>query len=294
MGRHLQLFFGGGLGDVIYHVYEGGKYLLLEQMDVDDRATVYLSCSNPFAREIFDYHPKATQIEVRNHHWWPWEVDEEMRAKYQIPQRWEIPIYEGVHGETNFRHSPTDQEKLDLLEGKPYIVIAATAGTPDRSIPLPMVSMLVQDLTDLGYWTVLVGRTYERQGRNEIRLGSESLKEKPHTWDLVDKLTVPGTINLVKKAQGLVTAHSALVMLTNLIRPQPETLLLTTHAVYQRHLLPRDRWGEIIYSERTTFAASEEPYHDSERKVLAYLEKMWRHYVLLGGPPKFKYRFPES
>src|SRR5437773_1411884 len=63
---HYYIEYGGGLGDVLVQMHAGGSYHLLDHLSPGDRATVVLITHNPHARELFDYHPRADQFEVRD------------------------------------------------------------------------------------------------------------------------------------------------------------------------------------------------------------------------------------
>ncbi len=61
---HYHFEFGGELGDVLYEVFRTGVIGLLNGMEPSDTASILLVCHNPFAAEIFSFHPKAAQVRL--------------------------------------------------------------------------------------------------------------------------------------------------------------------------------------------------------------------------------------
>ena len=62
--------FSGGLGDVINQIYTTNKYAFLEKLKPEDIVDIVIICSNPFADELFKYHPKANQFNIKLFNWW--------------------------------------------------------------------------------------------------------------------------------------------------------------------------------------------------------------------------------
>ena len=94
---------------------------------------------------------------------------------------------------------------------------------------------------------IQVGRTFERHGRYEP---NSNIK-----INMIDALSVPGTINLIKKSKGLVTVHSALNIAAWRLRiPQ---LLLYPESVQIRHFNNKDEWSfgkDFPETFRSTFS----------------------------------------
>ncbi len=124
-------------------------------------------------------------------------------------------------------------------ESRPIVVFSVSAGEPHKSIPAGLVRQLVAGVAGAGCVPVFVGRTYERNFREEQR-GS---------WinegiDLIDRLTVPGTARLVQLAAGVVCCHSSINMLAAMER-KPQ-LLLYPESIFETFIRPRTIWAAGI------------------------------------------------
>lgn len=230
---HYYLEYGGGLGDLFYQMYEGNSYSLLDELKVDDRATVTLITHNPYARELFDFHPKARQFEVKDIGYWMPEQDREMRKRYGLPQR--KPSLPVSHRAVQFYAAPGDLPILKWLEGKAYLLFSVSAGLRERDFPEELVEALLNLAQANALLSVFVGRNYARFDRQEFR------PQRGNTLDTIDRLTVPGVARVVQNALGVICCHSAINMLAWLLR-KPQ-LLLYPQSVYERHIAGRDRWA---------------------------------------------------
>lgn len=232
---HYDLEYGGGLGDMFYQLYERSSYNVLRDLAPGDTAQVVLVVLNPFAHELFAHHPKRDQFVVRTEGYWaPANDVAERQARGLAPAgaNYRLPVKTGG---VEFYPSPEDQARLDALPER-YLVLAAGAGSPDRSFPDALVRDVVEELR-LGSRlpVVAVGRSYERDGRSEPVM-------PPTVINYVDQLSVAGTAKLVQRAAGLVTAHSALNLLGWCERvPQ---LLLFPQSVLDHHAVngKYDQW----------------------------------------------------
>lgn len=227
---HYVLEFGGGLGDMLYQCYQEGAYNVLRDLEPDDTADVNLVVHNPAAPELFEWHPKRSQMRVQYHGYWSPANDEYERRIRNLPPPGSNYALPSKDRQLTFYPSPADLLLLQSLAPKGYIVFAASAGTPDRIMPDVLQLRIIHRLlerTELPI--VFVGRTYERDGRWEpVPI------DHPRLHNLVDKLSLPGTCHLVQQAAGLVTTHSSLNLLgwcEN--RPQ---LLVYPQNVLDRHV----------------------------------------------------------
>lgn len=204
--------FVGGLGDAILRIYFSGNawYGPLETLAPDERATVALMCHNPNLREIFDWHPKRDQIEVLDlgfdTPFHPWE-NEDWRVAHGLPKQGPCPPY--APAETlRFHPGPDDLELLEWLKGERFLILCATAGTEERTIPAEARHSVVRAAIERGYRILLVGRSRYFRGirRGDVDgIGSEAVV------DAVDWLSVPGTIEAVKLARGAIVAHTSVL-----------------------------------------------------------------------------------
>lgn len=200
--------FVGGLGDALMRMYFSGRewYGAIEKLPAGGRAEVVLMCHNPYLAEIFKWHPKRKQIDVKDFgfktHFHPWE-NKEWRVAHGLSKESVCPPYAPADT-LKFYPSPSDKEILDELHDQKFVMLSATASTPEKSIPAAMRQEMATAALSKGYKVLVVGRRYYfKDGRtNDIEI-------VPGVIDAVDSLTVPGTIEAVKLSRGVLTAHSA-------------------------------------------------------------------------------------
>jgi len=234
--------FGGGLGDIFQNIYVYGAYRFLDKMPEGDRATITLITHNPFAQQIFDNHPRAKDITVRNLGYWSPAEDSEKRRDHGLPP----PPHPGAypHRFEPIRFYPTfmDVEYIRILERRrSYLVIAPSAGLPDRDIPMGIALEVVETFMARGISVVQVGRNYDRHGRKELRLQIGSNDHPGEFWDFVDGLSVPGVAELLRGSLGLITCHSSVSMLAWYMRKP--NLLLYPESVRDGHFAKKDQWS---------------------------------------------------
>ena len=255
MTRHIVMEFGGGLGDIFYQLYQRGAYNVLNTLGPDDTARILLVTHNPYAPELFRWHPKMSQLTVQMPGYWSPADDSAMRAQLDLPAPGANAALPTMEGPIQFYPSPDDESVLAPLQGTRYLVVAPSAGTPDRFIPQDLLEQqLIPALhaqTDLPL--VMAGRSYARP----LPDGTDGRKE--YQWDphpgvinLVDRLSVPGTASLVQQAAGVITAHSALCLL-GWLEYKPQLLLypptvLTAHTQNGQF----DQWMFAAHRANTT------------------------------------------
>jgi hypothetical protein len=220
----LWVEFGGGLGDTITLMYTSDRYNCLERLEPGEQATVLCTSHNPFVPELFRWHPKRDQITVRDvGFWWPQE-DAEKRAKLGLPPA--QPFVFKLQEKCRFYPSGADdrwvRDIMAAAERKPYVVIAASAGGKDRNVPLGLCEQFVDLAVARGYTVLIVGRTYG-ENRHEVRP-----RPRPHVFDLVDRLSVPGTGALLEGAGAVLAAHSGMCLLSWYLK-KPTLLLYPQH-----------------------------------------------------------------
>jgi hypothetical protein len=221
--------FGGGLGDVYYQLYAKNVYNVLWNLGPHDTATVWLVCLNPYAAELFTSLPTADRIDLRVIDYGAMVADPGLRKRLGMPPHGITGQIPAVPGPIRFPVTPQDTAVLDPLTPG-YVVLAAGAGTPDRTIDGALFKRVIGDflLQAPGRQLVLVGRNFAREGREE-----PSLPTHARLVNLVDQLTAAGSAQVVQKSAGLITAHSALNLL-GWLEHKPQ-LLLYPQAVLDRH-----------------------------------------------------------
>jgi len=241
---HFDVEYGGGLGDVFAQSYHNNSLNLFANLQPQDTATVFFVCANPFAGELFAYHPNRSQIAVRELGYWMVDHDAENRRLHNMPPAGSVYRLPPQAGPIVFYPSAQDLVELSRFDPRATVVVAASAGLSDRNIPHDMLEQVVDYLLATTTFTIAyTGRTFDRHGRIEQAPGSRN----PRVLNLIDKLSVPGTAYLVQQCKGLVTAHSALNLLGwHEHKPQ---LLLYPQSVVNRHshrradgLMQWDQW----------------------------------------------------
>ncbi len=261
---HYNLEFGGGLGDVLDQCYHKGAYGVLDRLRPEDTATVHLVTHNPFARELFLHHPKATQITVLDHGYWqPGNDHGERLARKMPPAGMNAKLPTGPEVVT-FYPNPESSVLLDSWIGKPYVVLSAGAGTADRSIPGLVLRRIVAEWSDLSTVPlVAVGRNYERTERT-----SEPFVDHQQVTQLVDQLDVPGVCKLIQHSAGLITCHSSMSILAWRLRLP--NLLVYPKAVWEKHA-PQgnpDHWMRGARYHETVHSSVGELTHQHLTKFL--------------------------
>lgn len=204
----------GGLGDAFIKIHDTTVYESLERLAPGERATVCIISHNPFVREIFRWHPKASQIDIHVAGRFFHEYENlDVRRREGLPQ---VEIDEGgprVKRPVTFYPSPEDREHLAALP-KRFLAIAPSASgmeIENRNIPDRIVNIAVGLAMSRNIPVVFLGRTYQGPHRHK---NPPSRPKGPGIIDLTDKLSVPGTAEVVRRCTGILSAHSCLLQLS--------------------------------------------------------------------------------
>ena len=243
--------YRGGLGDIFFQMYYRGSYNVLRDLYTKDTAVVHLITHNPYARELFDYHINASQIEV---HDWGWCWGEKEMAIYTelgispfvtttLPQKDNRMIF----------NYPEKELVLDIAKKK-YVMISASAGDKDRTFPPELLDNIIKHFiakTDL--YLVAVGKSYTRNDRIELQY-----PDNPRIINIIDKLSVPATAVVLQNSLGIITTHSAFNIL-GWLEHVPQ-LLLYTQGVFDRHFQKEQRtqWSFGLNYPETTHGKFDE------------------------------------
>ncbi len=205
----------GGLGDAFLVLHESAAYEALEGLAPGERASVYIISHNPYVAEIFRWHPKASQIDVFVSRYFFMEYsDAAKRADAGIPPDPIDPSLPRACAPVRFWPSPEDREVLDAeLPPGPFLAVAPTASgmeIENRNLPTAMVVSALALCRVLEIPAVLLGRTY--QGPHAPK-DVPPRPSGPGIVDLTDRLSVPGTVEVVKRSRALLSAHSCLLLL---------------------------------------------------------------------------------
>lgn len=198
-----ELEFAGALGDIVLACYRSDRYVSLERLSDGERAHVTVASLNPHSHELFRWHRNGDRITVDNVDYTRW-FQSAVAKGCDRPIDWSHPPRK--EGSVRFYPSPADELVLERLAERPYVALALAAGGPERNVPLRIAEDVAEEITERGYTVALLGRTWP--GHEEVRLA-------PRTGvvDCIDGLTVPGTFQALERADAVVCAFSAVMLL---------------------------------------------------------------------------------
>lgn len=218
---------GGGLGDIFNWLFMHDTYASLESIPPDEKVVVSLTCGNPGAQELFRWHPKAAQMEVYNFGFLMPDDYAPVHKKHNFPSL--TPSKYFLQENLKFYPGPSDQPILQDLQTKPYIVLNVAAGHPGRSMPENvfnniLTAMMTYAKEKYGLNVVAVGRTYNNHSDPKHNHVEPKLEPRAGLIDLVDKVTVPATLEIIRRSVGIVCCFSA-VCLASWYMKKPTLLL---------------------------------------------------------------------
>lgn len=206
----------GGLGDAFITFHETDAYERICKMGPAESATVSIISHNPFVDELFKWHPKAAQIKVVKARFFFHEhTNTPMRRNAGLSdnpppacarrKRLPIPMFP----------SPQDGQVLaSKLPRVPFLAVAPTSSgmeIENRSLPAPLIETAFEVCRNRNIPIVLLGRNY--QGPHAYKPGFTGPAQQG-VVDLIDQLSVPGTAQVIKRATAVLSAHSALLLLS--------------------------------------------------------------------------------
>jgi ADP-heptose:LPS heptosyltransferase len=222
--------FGGGLGDVIHQCYITGNYRALDS--VEKPTAILIQCHNKFAKEIFLQHPRSHLFEIFEVRYCGYPKfpdgydDVELKMNlllegYRVLPRIAPPAVQDVV----FYPRAADKVILDQLPGR-FIAFQPFSGTSDRDIPPEISEAIHEYAVRHGIPLVIVGRNYERIGKTS----TEEFASSPQVLNFIDKLSVPGSIELVKRSSFFIGGHSCMILVAWLHRIPSYALYPEYHA----------------------------------------------------------------
>lgn len=195
--------FCAGLGDIIIRAYQEGRLQTLATLPEGDEANVVFWSSNPFSHELLEWCPARSRLRIRqypferrDHHIWRKTAGLDSEDKTgEVPVSPKPPVW----------YPPvSEMQIITPLTKRPFILVAAGAGSGVRSIPKVLLDRIVSQLD--GHDVIYVGRSY----RNTFNRTETQPEKLPYVFNLIDKLSVPGVLRLVGMAQGIIASHSAI------------------------------------------------------------------------------------
>jgi hypothetical protein len=205
--------FAAGLGDVIRTCYETASYRLIGEATAP--VPVIVASHNPFTMEIFRCHRNARNF-----------ILYDLAHKYEeylasglrgIDINRALCRFAGVNHDELFRgpaglHMPVF-DAPDDIRSTGHIVFQPFAGNAAfRSLPPKLLETTVQTLRSLPFPVFIVTRSYFRSGggSNATHMAEDARRFEGGNVTVLDNLTVPATLNLIKNCRAFVGSWSSL------------------------------------------------------------------------------------
>lgn len=206
-----EICYDGGLGDFFVRMFEGTGYANLNNLKHGDTCKIHIVSHNPFCKEIWEWHPKRSQLELIVHPWQQVRHNHEIRTRNNIPMQDFYP--QPCSDKPEIYPSPEDEQVLDVMKKldklRPFVIISAVAGSASRNISQEALEQMVPYIQNKGYDVVAIGRSYKRIDGSEEE---DVFSFNKSVISLVDKLTIPGTVKLIEQCAGIICCHSAIVL----------------------------------------------------------------------------------
>jgi hypothetical protein len=241
------LEWSGGIGDVFYMTWVQGHYTVLDDLKPGERAAVVNRCRTPGLEELIKWHPKRDQIDLFDLSWHPSEVVTEAdRAALGLPGPTpHIPLVK----EPVFYPSPGDLDLLPSLTKRRYAVFALSGSFPEKNVPVAVADRIADLLIGMGITVVQVGKTYERRvpkfgGIALDKRVEERLTAREGVLDAIDRLTLPGTCELVRGAVAVVCCDSSIMHLS--LRMKKPTFIVVPDKWFEYWItIDAASWGKV-------------------------------------------------
>lgn len=259
----IEIEMHGGLGDCFLHLHKTDAYDLLSK-DVGD-VTIHINSHNPHVRELFDHHPARSKIKL--HVIYPWSVEfleAKARAKAGLPakvpdraDRYPAPL--------EYYPSPSDVQILNDLPKK-FLLASFSASSDPRSLPETICRSIHSVALGEGIPIVMIGRSYGKEfPRKEVSFSG------PGIINLIDRLTVPGSVLALRKSAAMVTCHSSM-NIVGWFERKPQ-FLCYSESTRIAHFIKKDHWsfgGDFPETEHMLF----DKY--TEARFQAFLRKHFK------------------
>jgi hypothetical protein len=205
--------FSAGLGDVIRVCYQSASYRVLSE--TTQPVPVIVASHNPFAIEIFRHHRNAANFILYD---FAHKFEEFFNAGLRGPDiSRALCEFAGTDYATLIRgkadgHVPVF-DAPDSIDSTGHIVFQPFAGNASyRSLPPAVVESTVQALRQLPWQVFIVTRSYFRPGvrGKTIHAVEDARALEGGNITVLDSLTVPATLNLIKSARAYVGSWSSL------------------------------------------------------------------------------------
>ncbi len=206
--------FSAGLGDVIRVMYQSNHYKYI--CEATEPVHVIVASHNPFTMEIFKFHRNAHNFIL-----------------YDLGHKYEECIRSGVMGpditntlygfigasRANFIHGKSDADfkpifdAPDEINSNGHIIFQPYAGNHDaRTFKPEFIEKIVSVLRKQNKTVYILTRSYIRKGMSgKVVHGEENAKQyEGGNIVVLDNLSVPAALNLVKNCSGYIGAWSSM------------------------------------------------------------------------------------
>jgi ADP-heptose:LPS heptosyltransferase len=224
MKYDLMYNFCGGLGDIILQLFSISQYdQILENAKKGKRIIINLCSANPFAKELFDNLPNKQNIKINIFDYFVFsKLNKEERSSFFIEKNKEQidlnikydPERREKNGHVDFLLSDEEYELIDSLvtniqkENKKLIIFSPCTGKKTTTPTKEYCNQVIDYISD-DFVLVKIGRDYSL---TEIqRYDREYIFNHKNVKDLTNKLSVPATLELVKRGDGIIASDSSIM-----------------------------------------------------------------------------------
>jgi hypothetical protein len=205
--------FCAGLGDVIRVCYQDAGYRVLSE--TTQPIPVIMASHNPFSIEIFRHHRNAKNFILYD---LAHKYEEFLNAGLRGPDiNRALCDFVGIDYAKLIRGSANGHVPVfdapDDIPSSGHIVFQPFAGNASyRSFPSDLIEKTVQVLRQLPYQVFVVTRSYFRPDHKgkKIHAVEDARSVEGGNIKVLDSLTVPATLNLIKSSRAYVGSWSSL------------------------------------------------------------------------------------
>lgn len=216
----------GGLGDIFNHLFNKSLYDQILEKSKDQKIIINLCCPNPFAKELFYNMPNKQNIKINifdNYYKLMEETTGEERLElyknYNLEQNlignFSHIEHRKKNGYVNFFLSDEEEKLITNLirdikkENKKILIFCPCTGKTITTPPREYCDKVV-DLISNDFVLIKVGRDYSLEYKQK-RYDNEYLFEQEKVKDLTNKLSVPATLELTKRSDGIITSDTSIL-----------------------------------------------------------------------------------
>lgn len=201
-----SILFVGGIGDMLMAIFQSDVYTYLETLKSPTVEIIGIEI-NPHLHEIFTHHPNRKNLLLSWAGLDDFPLDEAWRLRNNVApfRTWRPRTTEVV-----FYPSPEDEAVLSALPPR-YACFAISAGHPERNLPPEISRSMADACLAVGITPVYIGRNYKLTSG---LCSHEHREMEPGAGiNLVDKLTLPGSLACIERAAVTFSAYSSAMLM---------------------------------------------------------------------------------